>query len=387
MYKVHCMNVIAKAGTDKLGDGYELTDKLEDADAVLVRSASMHELELPEGLMAIARAGAGVNNIPLEECAKRGIVVFNTPGANANGVKELVLAGMLLAARDISGGIQWVHENADDPEVAKKTEKNKKGFAGTEIGGKTLGVIGLGAIGVLVANAARNLGMRVLGYDPYISIEGAWNLDHHVRRVNDLDTLLEESDYITIHVPAMDSTKGMIDAAAIGKMKEGTVFLNFARDLLVDEEAMAAALESGKIRHYVSDFPNALSVKMKNAIVVPHLGASTEEAEENCAVMAAKEIRQYLEEGNISNSVNFPKIDLGPMKSESRLAIFHKNIPNMIGQISTTLSSSGVNIANMSDKSKGEFAYSLIDAESHIDQEVLDRLKAIEGVYRVRKIQ
>lgn len=387
MYKVHCMNVIAKAGTDKLGDGYELTDKLEDADAVLVRSASMHELELPEGLMAIARAGAGVNNIPLEECAKRGIVVFNTPGANANGVKELVLAGMLLAARDISGGIQWVHENSNDPEVAKKTEKKKKGFAGTEIGGKTLGVIGLGAIGVLVANAARNLGMKVLGYDPYISIEGAWNLDHHVRRVNDLDTLLEESDYITIHVPAMDSTKGMIDAAAIGKMKEGTVFLNFARDLLVDEEAMAAALESGKVRHYVSDFPNALSVKMKNAIVVPHLGASTEEAEENCAVMAAKEIRQYLEEGNISNSVNFPKIDLGPMKSESRLAIFHKNIPNMIGQISTTLSSIGVNIANMSDKSKGEFAYSLIDAESHIDQEVLDRLKAIEGVYRVRKIQ
>ncbi|MCJ7833805.1 phosphoglycerate dehydrogenase [Cuneatibacter sp. NSJ-177] len=387
MYKVHCMNVIAKAGTDKLGDGYELTDKLEDADAVLVRSASMHELELPEGLMAIARAGAGVNNIPLEECAKKGIVVFNTPGANANGVKELVLAGMLLAARDISGGIQWVHENANDPEVAKKTEKKKKGFAGTEIGGKTLGVIGLGAIGVLVANAARNLGMKVLGYDPYISIEGAWNLDHHVRRVNDLDTLLEESDYITIHVPAMDSTKGMIDAAAIGKMKEGTVFLNFARDLLVDEEAMAAALESGKVRHYVSDFPNALSVKMKNAIVVPHLGASTEEAEENCAVMAAKEIRQYLEEGNISNSVNFPKIDLGPMKSESRLAIFHKNIPNMIGQISTTLSSIGVNIANMSDKSKGEFAYSLIDAESHIDQEVLDRLKAIEGVYRVRKIQ
>ena len=387
MYKVHCMNVIAKAGTDKLGDGYELTDKLEDADAVLVRSASMHELELPEGLMAIARAGAGVNNIPLEECAKKGIVVFNTPGANANGVKELVLAGMLLAARDISGGIQWVHENANDPEGAKKTEKKKKGFAGTEIGGKTLGVIGLGAIGVLVANAARNLGMKVLGYDPYISIEGAWNLDHHVRRVNDLDTLLEESDYITIHVPAMDSTKGMIDAAAIGKMKEGTVFLNFARDLLVDEEAMAAALESGKVRHYVSDFPNALSVKMKNAIVVPHLGASTEEAEENCAVMAAKEIRQYLEEGNISNSVNFPKIDLGPMKSESRLAIFHKNIPNMIGQISTTLSSIGVNIANMSDKSKGEFAYSLIDAESHIDQEVLDRLKAIEGVYRVRKIQ
>ena len=228
MYKVHCMNVIAKAGTDKLGDGYELTDKLEDADAVLVRSASMHELELPEGLMAIARAGAGVNNIPLEECAKRGIVVFNTPGANANGVKELVLAGMLLAARDISGGIQWVHENANDPEVAKKTEKKKKGFAGTEIGGKTLGVIGLGAIGVLVANAARNLGMKVLGYDPYISIEGAWNLDHHVRRVNDLDTLLEESDYITIHVPAMDSKKGMIVAAAFGKMKDCTVFLNFA---------------------------------------------------------------------------------------------------------------------------------------------------------------
>ncbi|WP_434309582.1 phosphoglycerate dehydrogenase [Hominifimenecus sp. rT4P-3] len=387
MYKVHCMNVIDQAGTDKLGDGYELTERLEDADAVLVRSASMHDLELPEKLKAIARAGAGVNNIPLEECAKKGIVVFNTPGANANGVKELVLAGMLLAARDISGGIQWVHENAGDPDISKKTEKSKKGFAGTEIGGKTLGVIGLGAIGVLVANAARNLGMKVLGYDPYISVEGAWNLDHHVRRVNDLDALLEESDYITIHVPAMDSTNGMIDADTIAKMKDGVVFLNFARDLLVDEKAMAAALESGKVGHYVSDFPNALSVTMKNAIVVPHLGASTEEAEVNCAVMAAKEIRRYLEEGNIINSVNFPKVDLGPVKSEGRIAIFHKNIPNMIGQISTTLSSNGVNIANLSNKSKGEFAYSLIDVESHMDEEILGKLAAIEGVYRIRKIQ
>lgn len=381
------MNVIAQAGTDRLGEGYELTDQLEDADAVLVRSASMHDLELPEKLKAIARAGAGVNNIPLEECAKKGIVVFNTPGANANGVKELVLAGMLLAARDISGGIQWVHENAGDPDISKKTEKSKKGFAGTEIGGKTLGVIGLGAIGVLVANAARNLGMKVLGYDPYISVEGAWNLDHHVRRVNDLDTLLEESDYITIHVPAMDSTKEMINADTIAKMKDGVVFLNFARDLLVDEKAMAAALESGKVGHYVSDFPNALSVTMKNAIVVPHLGASTEEAEVNCAVMAAKEIRHYLEEGNILNSVNFPKVDLGPVKTEGRIAIFHKNIPNMIGQISTTLSANGVNIANLSNKSKGEYAYSLIDVESTMDEEILGKLEAIEGVYRIRKIQ
>ncbi len=387
MYQVHCMNVIAQAGIDQLGEGYQLTDQLANADAVLVRSASLYEVELPEKLMAIARAGAGVNNIPLEECAKRGIVVFNTPGANANGVKELVLAGMLLAARDISGGIQWVQENAGDANITKDAEKSKKNFAGTEIGGKTLGVIGLGAIGALVANAARSLGMKVLGFDPYLSVEGAWNLDHHVRKVNDLDTLLMESDYITIHVPSMPATNGMISADAISKMKEGVVVLNFARDLLVDEEAMAAALESGKVRHYVSDFPNQVSVHMKNAIVTPHLGASTEEAEENCAMMAAKELRRYLEEGNILNSVNFPRVDLGPLRTAARLAIFHQNIPNMISQITAVLSGDGINIANMSDKSRGEYAYSLLDAECDVPEEMLEKLASIDGVYRVRKIQ
>ena len=387
MYQVHCMNVIAQAGLDKLGDGYQLTEKLEDADAVLVRSASMHEMELPEKLKVIARAGAGVNNIPLEACAKKGIVVFNTPGANANGVKELVLAGMLLAARDISGGIRWVRENAADENITKDAEKSKKVFAGTEIRGKTLGVIGLGAIGARVANAALTLGMKVLGFDPYLSVDAAWNLDHHVEHVNDLETLLEVSDYITIHVPAMPATTGMISAEAIGKMKDGVVFLNFARDLLVDEKAMAAALESGKVRRYVSDFPNPVSVRMKNAIVTPHLGASTEESEENCAKMAAKEIRRFLEEGNISNSVNYPRVDLGPIRSACRLAIFHRNIPNMISQIATLLSGSGLNIVNMSDQSRGEHAYSLIDLESSVAEETLRQLEDIEGVYRVRKIR
>ena len=387
MYQVHCMNAIAQAGLDRLGDGYQLTEKLEDADAVLVRSASMHELELPEKLKAIARAGAGVNNIPLEECSKRGIVVFNTPGANANGVKELVLAGMLLAARDISGGIQWVRDNVADENITKDTEKSKKVFAGSEIRGKTLGVIGLGAIGARVANAAWSLGMRVLGFDPYLSVEGAWNLDHHVTHVNDLDTLLMESDYITIHVPSMPATNGMISEEAIGKMKEGAVLLNFARDLLVDEQAMARALESGKVHRYVSDFPNPISVHMKNAIVTPHLGASTEESEENCAKMAAKEIRRYLEEGNIVNSVNFPRVDLGPLRTASRLAVFHQNIPNMISQITAVLSGGGINIANMSDKTRGEYAYSLLDAECDVPEEIVRQLEAIEGVYRVRKIQ
>ena len=387
MYRIHCMNVIAQAGVDQLGEGYELTEQLQDADAVLVRSAAMHELPLPEQLMAIARAGAGVNNIPLEECAKRGIVVFNTPGANANGVKELVLAGMLLAARDISGGIQWVQENAGDADITKDAEKKKKAFSGTEIGGKTLGVIGLGAIGARVANAARSLGMKVLGFDPYLSVEGAWNLDHHVRKVNDLDTLLMESDYITIHVPSMPATNGMISAEAIGKIKEGAVVLNFARDLLVDEKAMAEALERGQVRRYVSDFPNPVSVRMKNAIVTPHLGASTEEAEENCAVMAAKELRSYLEEGNIRNSVNFPQVDLGPVRTAARLAVFHKNIPNMISQITSVLSAGGINIANMSDKSRGEYAYSLLDAERDVPEALVEKLKAIDGVYRVRTIR
>lgn len=386
MFKYTCLNPIAEVGTSLFTSEYEKTENLQEADAVLVRSAVMHDLDLPKDMLAIARAGAGVNNIPLEKCADKGIVVFNSPGANANGVKEMVFAGMLLAARDINGGINWIHDNQDNPDITKQAEKQKKAYVGTEIRGKTLGVIGLGAIGVLVANAALELGMRVMGYDPYISIEGAWNLDHHVSRINNLDEIYENSDYITIHVPAMDSTIGMINKEAISKMKDGVVFLNFARDLLVDEEAMAEASESGKVKHYVSDFPNPVSVKMKNAIVTPHLGASTIESEDNCAVMAVREIMNYLENGNIINSVNFPRVDLGPIRGNARLSMIHKNVPNMIGQITAVLSSCGINIANMANKSRGEYAYTLIDVECSICPDMMEKLKAIENMTRVRLI-
>ncbi len=387
MFKVARLNPIASIGTDLFTGKYETTENLAEASAVLVRSASMHELELPDGLLAIARAGAGVNNIPLDECAKKGIVVFNAPGANANGVKEMVLAGMLMAARDIYGGITWVRENKDEADIAKLAEKAKKNFAGTEIQGKTLGVIGLGAIGALVANASLNLGMRVMGYDPYISVEGAWSLDHHVQRVNNLDDIYANCDYITIHVPAMDGTIEMIDEAAIAKMKDGVVFLNFARDLLVKEEAMAAALEAGKVRRYVSDFANPVSANMKNAIILPHLAASTAESEDNCAVMAVRELMNYLEAGNIVNSVNFPRTDLGPIRGTGRISIFHKNIPNMIGQITAILYENGINIENMTDKSRGEYAYGLIDVDCEFSADLADKIRAIDGVSRVRLIE
>ena len=387
MFKVARLNPIASIGTDLFTGKYEMTENLAEASAVLVRSASMHELELPDGLLALARAGAGVNNIPLDECAQKGIVVFNAPGANANGVKEMVLAGMLLAARDIYGGITWIRENKDEADIAKLAEKAKKNFAGTEIQGKTLGVIGLGAIGALVANASLNLGMHVMGYDPYISVEGAWSLDHHVQRVNNLDDIYANCDYITIHVPAMDGTIGMIDEAAIAKMKDSVVFLNFARDLLVKEEAMAAALESGKVHRYVSDFANPVSANMKNAIILPHLAASTAESEDNCAVMAVRELMNYLEAGNIVNSVNFPRTDLGPIRGTGRISIFHKNIPNMIGQITAILYENGINIENMTDKSRGEYAYGLIDVDCEFSADLADKIRAIDGVSRVRLIE
>ena len=387
MYKYHCLNPISQVGLDQLTEEYTPVNEAKEADAILVRSAVMHEMEFSKDLKAVARAGAGVNNIPLERCAEEGIVVFNTPGANANGVKELVLAGMLLAARDIYGGITWIRENKDEADIAKLAEKAKKNFAGTEIQGKTLGVIGLGAIGALVANASLNLGMHVMGYDPYISVEGAWSLDHHVQRVNNLDDIYANCDYITIHVPAMDGTIGMIDEAAIAKMKDGVVFLNFARDLLVKEEAMAAALESGKVHRYVSDFANPVSANMKNAIILPHLAASTAESEDNCAVMAVRELMNYLEAGNIVNSVNFPRTDLGPIRGTGRISIFHKNIPNMIGQITAILYENGINIENMTDKSRGEYAYGLIDVDCEFSADLADKIRAIDGVSRVRLIE
>ena len=387
MRKVCCLNPISKVGTDRLGEGYALTEQMEEADAVLVRSAEMKEMEFSGRLLAIARAGAGVNNIPLDRCAKQGIVVFNTPGANANGVKELFLAGILLSARDIAGGVRWCREHAEDPDIAKAAEKAKKQFAGTEIRGKKLGVIGLGAIGSEVAHMATALGMEVYGYDPYISVNAAWNLNRDVRHITKPDSIYAECDYITIHVPATPDTKGMIGAKEIGEMKEGAVLLNFSRDSLCDEEAVEQALLSGKLRHYVTDFPNPRSVHMKNAIVIPHLGASTEESEENCACMAADELRDYLENGNIKNSVNYPNCDMGVCHAEARIAVLHQNIPNMLGQITAALAGQGANIADLMNKVRGEYAYALIDLNSDPTEETVEKIAAISGVLKVRVIK
>ena len=387
MYQVHCLNNIAKVGTDELGEDFTLSDQLKGTDAIMVRSASLHEVDLPRDLLAIARAGAGVNNIPIERCAEHGIVVFNTPGANANAVKEMVISGLLLAARDIVGGIEWVEENSDDPNVGKQAEKAKKDFAGSELAGKNLGVIGLGAIGAMVANAGRSLGMHVYGYDPFLSIKYAWSLDRHVRHVNNLADIWANCDYITIHVPANDKTKGMIGRDEIAAMKDGVVLLNYARDALVDEIALTEALQTGHVRRYMTDFANSVTTQMKHAVVTPHLGASTKEAEDNCAIMAARQLRGYLLDGNIENSVNFEPVDFGPLATDLRLCIFHKNIPTMIGQITGLISNEGVNIDNMSDKSRGNVAYSLIDISGDFDDDAVKRLSAIDGVIRVRALR
>ncbi|MBR3384374.1 MAG: phosphoglycerate dehydrogenase [Atopobiaceae bacterium] len=387
MYKVNCMNVIAKVGTDQLGENYQIVDTLDEADVAMVRSAKLHDTQFPPSLLAIGRAGAGVNNIPLDRCADEGIVVFNTPGANANSVKEAVIAALLMASRDYVGGIEWVRENSDDPDVGKSAEKAKKQFAGNEIAGKTIGVVGLGAIGALVANAARSLGMKVLGYDPYLSIKAAWSLDRHVKHVTNLDDVLTGSDFVTIHVPAMPSTKGMIGREQIAKMKDGVIFLNFSRDTLVDEQAMAEALEDGHVARYVTDFANSVSANMKNSIVLPHLGASTDEAEDRCAIMAANELKDYVENGNIVNSVNFGMVDLGPITGDARVAVIHKNVPNMIGKITGVLSGAGVNIENMGNKSTKDNAYTLIEVTGEVAPEVADQIAAIDDVIRVRVIE
>ena len=387
MYKVHCINNIAKVGTDALGSRFELTDSLMDSDAIMVRSANLHAVEFGDDLLAIARAGAGVNNIPLDRCAEKGIVVFNTPGANANGVKELVIAGMLLAARDICGGIDWVERHYDDPNVGTLAEKAKNRYAGTELAGKTLGVIGLGAIGAMVANAGRSLGMHVLGYDPYLSVKYAWSLDRHVRHVNDLKEIWANADYITVHVPATDATRGMVSRDAIAAMKDGVVVLNYARDALVDEIAMAEALQEGHVARYMTDFANDNSTQMARAIVTPHLGASTKEAEDNCAIMAANEVRDYLEHGNITNSVNYPEVDLGALNTPMRLAVFHMNVPGVIGNITSVVSGAGVNIENMTDKSRGDFAYSLLDLSGKLDDATVKKLEEMDSIFRVRTIE
>lgn len=386
MRKIHCINAISKYGTDQFTEDYQLTDEVNEAEGILVRSASLHEMQFSNSLLAIARAGAGVNNIPLDACAQEGIVVFNTPGANANGVKELVLAGLFLASRDIVGGIEWCKENKDDANIGKTAEKAKKAFAGCEIKGKKLGVVGLGAIGAEVANAAIALGMEVYGYDPYISVNAAWRLSRDVKHTTSLDTICQECDYITLHVPAVDSTKGMINKAALDQMKDGVVILNFARDVLVNEDDLAEALKSGKVKKYVTDFANPKSVTMEHTIVIPHLGASTEESEDNCAKMAVQEIMDYLENGNIRNSVNYPACDMGVKKTACRVAVLHMNIPNMIGQITGVLAAGKINISDMTNKSRDKFAYTLMDLEHTPDDIMVQKLNAIEGVLRVRLI-
>ena len=385
MYHIHQLNAISKKGTELLTQDYALTDKLEDSDAVLVRSANMHELTLPENLLAIARAGAGVNNIPLTSCADQGIVVFNTPGANANSVMELALCGMLLGSRDIVDGINWVQTIKDSPDVAKLVEKGKSRFAGSEIRGKNLGVIGLGAIGGLVANVAVDLGMNVIGCDPFLSVEGAWNLDNQVNRAATYDEIYEKADYITLHVPATKDTKGMINEATLATMKDGVRILNFARGDLVDSAAIIDALGSGKVAAYVTDFPSDEVIGVDGVIAIPHLGASTPESEENCAVMAADEIREYLENGNIVNSVNMPNVVI-PRSTAVRVCIIHNNIPNMIAQISSAVSACNINIEKLNNQSRKDFAYSILDVES-IDDAAIEGIKAIDGVIRVRVIK
>lgn len=388
MHYIHCLNNISSKGTDLLSSEYELTEDISQSSGILVRSAAMHDMEFSSVVLAIARAGAGVNNIPLDRCAEEGIVVFNTPGANANAVKELVLCALLLGSRGIVDGIQWCRDNAADENIAKTAEKAKKQFAGQEILGKKLGVIGLGAIGAEVANAALNLGMEVYGYDPYVSVNAAWRISSDVHHITDVDELFRTCDYLTIHVPAVEGTIGMINEHACSIMKEGAVFLNFSRDTLVDSAAMAAALESGKVKTYITDFATPEVMAMKNAIVLPHLGASTEEAEENCSMMAVKELRNYIENGNIVNSVNYPACDMGIcVDGNSRVAVLHRNVPNMIAQITNLLGEAGINIANLTNKARGEFAYTLVDTEAPVDEAMAEKLAAIESVCRVRVVK
>ncbi len=387
MKKIKLLNKIAAVGTDVFDKAvYEVSDSVTNADAIMVRSANMHEMEYNEELLAIARAGAGVNNIPIEECAGRGIVVFNTPGANANGVKELAVAALILASRDVAGGIEWVKANAADPDIAKTVEKEKSKFAGCEILGKTLGVIGLGAIGGLVANTAKNLGMKVVGCDPYLTVNAAWSLSSAVVHAQSYDEIYATSDYITLHVPSTATTKGMINKETIAKMKDGVRIINLARADLVNSADMAAALESGKVAAYVTDFPTPDTVKMKNTVSIPHLGASTAESEDNCAVMAAQQLCEFLESGNIKNSVNYPAVSI-PHTGASRICICHKNVANMLASITGIVSGAGINIENLSNGSKGDFAYTIVEIGVKVPADIAPKIEAIEGVIKVRVIE
>ena len=387
MYRIHNLNNISPKGTALWTENYAQTDDPRQADAILVRSANMHEMELPGNLLTVSRAGAGVNNIPLTACAEAGIVVFNTPGANANSVVELSLCGMLLSSRDVVGGINWVQSIKNSPDVAKLVEKGKKQFAGHEIRGKSLGVIGLGAVGGPLANAAQKLGMTVYGCDPYISIDAAWHLDSSIIKVNTREEIYEKCDIISLHTPLLDSTRQMINAEALSKMRDGVIILNFARDLLVDDEAMAQALASGKVSRYVTDFPNEKTASMPGCIAIPHLGASTEESEDNCAKMAVREVMDYLENGNIRNSVNYPNCEMGICTTQGRITLLHRNIPGSLGRFTAAIAGENINIAGLTNKSRGEYAYTMLDLDHHPSEDVVDQLREIEGVLRVRVIK
>jgi len=387
MFRIHCLNPIAKIGLDHFTENYVISESLDNADGILVRSADVHSLELPGSLKAIARAGAGVNNIPLDQCSEKGIVVFNTPGANANGVKEITLAGLLLASRDIVGGINWVNSIKNDPDLANLVEKNKAKFSGIEINGKKLGVIGLGAIGVLVANAAIKLGMEVYGYDPFISVRSAWNLSKYIRPIKSLTELYKECDFISIHVPLTNTTKGMLNEEAFKMMKDGVRILNFSRDSLVNEEDLIAALQSGKVYKYVTDFPTPKIMSTENVLAIPHLGASTCESEDNCAIMAVNQLMDYLENGTIANSVNYPDCDNGYPDNEGRIAVHHRNIPNMISQFTSAFAQANINISDMINKSKGQYAYTLLDIDAPSTEELVHKIEQIDGVLRVRMIK
>jgi D-3-phosphoglycerate dehydrogenase len=387
MFQIKTMNKIATVGLDVLADGYTVGDDIQNEDGILVRSAKLHDYPFPENLRAIARAGAGTNNIPIDRCSEAGIVVFNTPGANANAVKELVICALLVASRDVLGGSAWVREQAatEGVDVAAVVEKGKSAFVGPEIYHKTLGVIGLGAIGALVANAAIALGMEVYGYDPYLSVDTALRLDRHVHVVKDVTELYKAADYVTIHVPYMDSTRHTINADSLAEMKDGVRVINLARGELVDDEAMIAALESGKVAAYVTDFPNNTITLAKNVVAIPHLGASSPESEDNCAVMAAQELKDYLENGNIKNSVNFPNVEM-ERSGVQRICLIHKNVPAMLANITLQLSKEGVNVENMTNKSKGDYAYTLVDVGSPVNEAALADIKAIPGMIRLRVI-
>lgn len=383
MYKIQTLNKISKKGLAVLDENYTCADEIENPDGIILRSFKMHDMELPASLRAVARAGAGVNNIPIDKCTENGVVVFNTPGANANAVKELVLAGLLLSSRKIVQGIEWAKTLIGEGDaVGSLVEKGKSNFVGPEIEGKTIGVVGLGAIGVRVANAAHHLGMDVVGYDPYLSVDAAWSLTRYAHKANSLDELLEKADYITIHVPATPATKGMFNSEAFAKMKKGARLLNFSRGELVDEVDVQAALENGDLAAYITDFASEALLKNDKVVCMPHLGASTPESEENCAVMAASEIKDFLENGNIKNSVNFPNCDMGKVNG-ARVTVLHKNVPSMIKNITDVFASDGVNISNMLNKSKGDNAYTMIDVEGRCDNAVVDEISAMEGVIKV----